>query len=217
MKNYVLHFIRHGQTDSNLRGEYFGRRTNSEVSVEGIRELIELREDYEYPPVELIYSSPLQRCLQTADILYPDRRIMLVDELAEMDFGEYEGKTFDELKDRPDFQQWLANSNMQSPPAGENGKEFLQRIQAAVVAILDHMMQNEIFEAAVLTHGGVIATLMTSMGLPQRPMQSWKTSSGRGFTCFVNPQLWERDHIFEVAGILPHGADTAFELSWRKQ
>lgn len=217
MKNYVLHFIRHGQTDSNLRGEYFGKRTNSELSVEGIRELIELREDYEYPAVELVYSSPLQRCLQTADIVYPDRRIMLVDELAEMDFGDYEGRTFDELKDDPTFRLWLADSGNQSPPGGETGQQFLQRIQAAVAAIIDHMQQSEIFEAAVITHGGVIMTLMATLGLPQRPMQDWKTGSGRGFTCFVNPQLWDRDHIFEIAGILPHGADTAFDVSWRKQ
>ena len=67
IKNYVLHFVRHGQTESHRQGVYLGRRTDSELSVEGIRELIALREQYEYPPVELVYSSPLQRCLQTAD------------------------------------------------------------------------------------------------------------------------------------------------------
>ena len=213
MKNYVLHFVRHGQTEANRRGEYFGRKTNPELSVDGIRELIALREDYEYPAVELVYSSPLQRCLQTADIVYPDRRIMLVDELAEMDFGEYEGKTFDELKDRPDFRAWLANSNKTSPPGGETGQDFLIRIEAALDAILDHMRRNEIFEAAIITHGGVIATLMTALGIPRRPMQEWKTSSGRGFTCYVDPHYWDCDHVFEVAGIMPHGANTAFEVS----
>lgn len=216
MKNYVLHFVRHGQTDSNGKGEYLGRRTDSELSLDGIRELIALREDYEYPAVELVYSSPLHRCLQTADLIYPDRRIMLVDELAEMDFGDYEGKTFDELQSRPDFRRWLTDSRTQSPPNGETGEVFLQRIQAAVAAILEHMMQNEIFEAAVVTHGGVIATLMTTLGIPQQPMQFWKCSGGRGFTCFINPQLWQRDHLFEVAGILPHGASAAFRPDWGK-
>lgn len=216
MKNYVLHFVRHGQTEGNQKGVYLGR-TDSELSMEGIRELIALREDYEYPAVELVYSSPLHRCLQTADFLYPDRRIMLVDELAEMDFGEFEGKTFEELQDQPEFRLWLADSNTQSPPGGETGQAFLQRIQAALAAILDHMMKNEIFEAAIVTHGGVIATLMSTLGMPQQPMQFWKTSSGRGFTCFVNPQLWQRDHLIEVAGILPHGATTAFDNGWGKE
>lgn len=210
MKNYVLHFVRHGQTESHRQGVYLGRRTDSELSVEGIRELIALREQYKYPPVELVYSSPLQRCLQTADFLYPQSRMMVVDELAEMDFGTFEGKSFDALKDDPDFCLWLADSNTQSPPEGESGQQFLTRIQAAVAAILEHMMQNGIFEAAVVTHGGVIATLMSTLGIPRQPLQFWKTGSGRGYTCFVNPQLWQRDHLMEVAGILPHGAESAF-------
>ncbi len=63
------------------------------------------------------------------------------------------------------------------------------RIQAAVAAMIDYMAQNEIFEAAVVTHGGVIATLMSTLGLPRQPLQFWKTSGGRGFTCFVHPQI----------------------------
>ena len=94
---------------------------------------------------------------------------------------------------------------------GESGEEFLIRIQAAAAAMIDYMAQNEIFEAAVVTHGGVIATLMSTLGLPRQPLQFWKTSGGRGFTCFVHPQIWQNDHLMEVAGILPHGATTACE------
>ena len=134
---------------------------------------------------------------------------MVVDELAEMDFGAYEGKTLEELKDDPAFCRWLANSHTEKPPEGESGEEFLIRIQAAVAAMIDYMAQNEIFEAAVVTHGGVIATLMSTLGLPRQPLQFWKTGGGRGFTCFINPQIWQNDHLMEVAGILPHGAPTA--------
>ena len=42
MKNYRLHFIRHGMTDSNKRGANAGRRTDAERSVEGIRGLLRL-------------------------------------------------------------------------------------------------------------------------------------------------------------------------------
>ena len=75
--------------------------------------------------------------------------------------------------------------------------------------MIDYMVQNEVFEAAVVTHGGVIATLMSTLGLPRQPLQFWKTGGGRGFTCFINPQIWQNDHLMEVAGILPHGAPTA--------
>ena len=117
--------------------------------------------------------------------------------------------TLEQLKDDPVFCRWLANSHTQKPPEGESGEEFLIRVQAAVAAMLDYMAQNEIFEAAVVTHGGVIATLMSTLGLPRQPLQFWKTGGGRGFTCFVNPQIWQNDHLMEVAGIVPHGAATA--------
>ena len=99
MKNYVLHFIRHGATEHQQKGVYMGRRTGSELSAEGIGELLALRREYDYPPVEVVFSSPLPHCLQTADFLYPESRLMVVDELAEMDFGSYEGKTLEQLKD----------------------------------------------------------------------------------------------------------------------
>ena len=157
MKNYVLHFIRHGRTEHQRQGVYMGRRTGSELSAEGIGELLALRREYDYPSAEVVFSSPLPHCLQTAE-----SRLMVVDELAEMDFGVYEGKSLEELKDDPEFGRWLADSHHQKPPEGESGEEFLIRIQAAVAAMIDYMAQNEIFEAAVVTHGGVIATLMST-------------------------------------------------------
>ena len=87
MKNYVLHFIRHGRTEHQRQGVYMGRRTGSELSAEGIGELLALRQEYDYPSAEVVFSSPLPHCLQTADFLYPESRLMVVDELAEMDFG----------------------------------------------------------------------------------------------------------------------------------
>ena len=70
MKNYVLHFIRHGATELQRQGIYMGRRTGSELSAEGIGELLHLQREYDYPPVEVVFSSPLPHCLQTADFLY---------------------------------------------------------------------------------------------------------------------------------------------------
>ena len=182
MKNYVLHFIRHGRTEHQRQGVYMGRRTGSELSAEGIGELLALRREYDYPSAEVVFSSPLE-----------------------------------ELKDDPEFGRWLADSHHQKPPEGESGEEFLIRIQAAVAAMIDYMAQNEIFEAAVVTHGGVIATLMSTLGLPRQPLQFWKTSGGRGFTCFVHPQIWQNDHLMEVAGILPHGAATACDNGTEKK
>ena len=139
MKNYNLHFIRHGQTESNTRPEYCGRRTDVPLSLKGIQELIDLRETYEYPPVGVVFSSPMTRCIQTAGILYPDRELLAHEGLAEMDFGEFDGKTWAELKDRPDFQEWISHSNSAPPPGGESTLDLLGRLAGALDAIICHM------------------------------------------------------------------------------
>lgn len=210
MKNYRLHFVRHGLTEGNKAGQYVGRRIDHELSMEGIRELIGLRECYEYPAVGMVYCSPMARCLQTADIVWPDRQLAVMDSLAEMDFGEFEGKTMAELRDDPDFITWMEGKSLQAGPrGGETGAEFLGRVVDGVGRIIRDMIENDITDAGVVTHGGVIMTAMAGLGLPRRPMVQWAVSNGRGYTVFVNPQLWVRDKVFEVAGIMPHGADKA--------
>lgn len=211
MKNYKIHFIRHGMTQANKEGRYVGSRTDYEICNDGMRELIDLRESYEYPPVGIVYTSPMARCIQTAGIVYPGRELMTVPQLREVDFGDFEGKTIGELKDNEDYRNWLANAHETAPPGGESGQDFLYRLVEGMRFIVDDMMKSEIYDAAVVTHGGVIMTLLAALGMPRRPMQDWLVGNGRGYTCFVNPQLWLRDGLMEVAGIMPHGAEKAYD------
>ncbi|MEG1686354.1 MAG: histidine phosphatase family protein [Angelakisella sp.] len=210
MRNYKIHFIRHGQTAGNQLGQYIGCKTDMELSPDGVRELIDLRESYEYPAVGMVYSSPMTRCVQTTGIIYGDRPLIMVPQLREIDFGDFEGKTISELQDTKPYLDWLANSTEVAPPNGESGGAFLARLVEGLRFIIEDMMKSELYDAAVVTHGGVIMTLLAGLGLPRREMQHWLVGNGRGYTCFVNPQLWLRDGIIEIAGIMPHGADTAY-------
>ena len=92
MKNYYIYLIRHGITQGNLDGKYIGQ-TNLSLCPEGKRRIEQFCADGVYPDVEKVYSSPLARCLETAEIIYPDNKLMIVDELSEMNFGDFEGKT----------------------------------------------------------------------------------------------------------------------------
>ena len=67
----TLYLIRHGLTQGNLEGRYIGQRENPPLSDRGRRELTERKETHPYPRAEALYTSPLLRCLQTAQILYP--------------------------------------------------------------------------------------------------------------------------------------------------
>ena len=205
MKNYRLHFIRHGLTEANKQGLYVGR-SDYELCVEGMQQLIRLKDEYEYPKVQVVYSSPLARCLQTADIIYPDNQLVVEDGLIEMDFGEFEGKSFFDLQSDPDFIEWLKNSLEGAPRGGESGFDFTNRVINVCDKIFNDMMQQSLSDVAVVTHGGVIMTLMAALGIPKLPFKEWAVGNGMGFTVIMTPQMWMRDHAFEIAGIMPHGA-----------
>ena len=96
MVTYKLYLIRHGMTKGNLEGRFVGR-TDLPLCEEGIAELKKLQEEYEYPDVQKVYSSPMARCVETADILYPNRLLQRVDNLREYDFGVFEGQLAKDL------------------------------------------------------------------------------------------------------------------------
>ena len=93
MRTYKIHLIRHGATDANYLGQYIGSKTDLPLSPEGFSELRLIKDDIEYPDIDVLYSSPLLRCRQTASLLYPEKDIIPVPNFTEYDFGEFEGKT----------------------------------------------------------------------------------------------------------------------------
>lgn len=202
MTTYRVHFIRTGRTGENAPGQYVGQ-LDLPLCAEGIEELEQLREDYRYPRVEMVYTSPLRRCIQTADVLYPETMTRTIDALADMHLGRFQGKSFDELRDDPDFAAWIADSAKNPPPEGEAPDAFMARIVGAVREIFGQMMEEGLRNAAVITHGGVIMSLLAGIGLPKAPMQQWATAGGTGFTLLFTPQMWMRDGCAEVFAAIP--------------
>lgn len=202
MITYKLHLIRHGQIAENLKGAYIGA-TDSPLSDEGAEKLASLADILEYPHVEKVYSSPLLRCTQTADILYPNTLVEKVPDMSEYNFGDFEGRTFAELKDNEEFMRWIEGKEGAEVPNGEASADFAARIENGIDFILNDMMKNRVTSAALVTHGGVIMQLLSRFGYPKQEPRDWVTSFGEGYTVTVTPQFWMRDRIFEVSGIVP--------------
>mgnify|MGYP000755091817 FL=1 len=68
MLTYKIHLLRHGLTRANLEGRYIGR-TDLPLCPEGRAQLEKLRDTCEYPWAERVYTSPLLRARQTAELL----------------------------------------------------------------------------------------------------------------------------------------------------
>ena len=108
--------IRHGKTYGNTLGRYIGV-TDEPLCEEGKKELEQRTMD----TVELLFVSPLKRCLETADILYPYAKQVKIPEFAECNFGEFENKNYQELKDNPKYQEWIDSMATLAFPAAVQG------------------------------------------------------------------------------------------------
>lgn len=203
MRTYKLHLIRHGMTEGNVNGQYIGV-TDIPITTNGIIELNNLRQKGIYPKCGLVFSSPMVRATETAKIIFPDQNIIINDNLREIDFGEFEGKTADELKDREDYTKWVSGE-LAAAPGGETTIDFATRLCTGIGQIVRRMMDEEVYSAGVVMHGGAIMTLLSVAAVPRRKMAQWACGNGRGYTIRITPSLYQKSGILEVIGEIPDG------------
>lgn len=104
-----------------------------------------------------VWSSPLRRCRELAAHLHA--RPMIDDRLAEMYFGEWEGRRWDDIP-RAELDAWAADVAGYVPPGGESPRDLQRRA-------LDFVASLTVPEAVIVTHAGVIRTLLAHwQGLP---------------------------------------------------
>ena len=202
MQSYVIYLIRHGAINETLKGRYIGR-TDVDLSETGKDNLREIKEKFGYPLCSKVYASPLSRCTQTCKIIYPDTEMQTVGALSECDFGDWEGKSALELAGKPEFAEWLKNSDKTPPPNGESGKDFAIRICKGFEKIVNEVINENIQRSAVVTHGGIIMTLLSVYGIPQAESYKWQMDTGYGFALRVTPSLWFKDKVAEVFDTVP--------------
>lgn len=107
MKTYKIHLIRHGLEKPEGVIRYVGK-TDLPLTARGKEQIKALDNQGIYPYAQRLYSSPLKRCVETLEIIYPEKEITTVPGLCECDFGKFENKTAEELKDDPAFSDWLS-------------------------------------------------------------------------------------------------------------
>ena len=201
MKAYHIYLLRHGQTEGNRQGQYVGR-LDLPLSGEGERQLFQYARDYGYPGAEAYFTSPLSRCLRTVEILYPGVQPTVLEELKECDFGDYEGRTIEELKDDEGYRRWATGSGG-APPNGESSLHFQARCCNGFGKIVDSLLRTGRSSAVVITHGGTIGAILAAFAFPRRPFFKWLAGNGMGYEVILTPQLWMNGQVVEVAGTLP--------------
>lgn len=207
MRTYKIFLFRHGLTSANFEGKYIGT-TDLDLCEEGVVQILNLMESYEYPNAGRIYTSPLKRSIETARLIYPDMTPVAVEDLREYSFGEFENKTVEELESKPEFKDWVKSNQEITPKSAEKMSDFKKRVVKGIDLVIKDMMRDKISEAAVFTHAGVIMSILALCGIPSRPPLEWSVESGKGYTLLINASLWGNNSSFEVFTPLPYGCGT---------
>ena len=149
MKLYV---VRHGETIENANNCLVGR-INSPLTEKGIEQAKKVREYFEDKVIDLIVSSPLDRCRQTAKIISNDTiPIYYSDSLLGRDHGEFTGKPRDSIN----FDEyWNYNKNIQYKKA-ESVKDLYDRIAKLIDDLKGEFTDKSII---IITHSGVMRVL----------------------------------------------------------
>lgn len=202
MITYKLHLIRHGLTALNLDRRYVGC-IDEPLCPEGIAQIKKKLAESDYPEAEAVYCCPLTRSRETAEILYPDSPVTVVEDLIEMSMGDFEGRSFDELKSEPAFVEWMSDSANNAPPGGENSLIFGERISQGLNAVFMDMQREKIREAVCVVSGGVIMSLLTRHTHSDRPLSAFSVKPAEGYSIGLSTQFWAAHRLIVVEGSLP--------------
>ncbi len=201
MKCYKIHFIRHGITEANLNGRYIGI-TDIPLSSVGIEQLEGVKREGFLPGAGMVFSGPLSRCTESAEILYPDIKPIIIDELTEYNFGDFENKSATELDGTEEYGKWISGVTP-CPPNGEDSAAFLKRICLGLNIMVRKMMEKGVFEAVAIVHGGVMMSLFATCGLPRKRSVEWTCDPGTGYTVRITPSLYGKSGIIEIINTIP--------------
>ena len=173
--------IRHGMTENNLEKRYCGRKNNDDLLDEGIEILVKNREAELYPSADIIFSSSKERALHTARIIYPELAPIIVDEFDETDFGDFEGKNYEDLKDNQLYQKWIDSNGEDAFPAGESKAEYVERVKRGFDKTLEIASKKDIKSIAIVGHGGTIMALLNAYA--SMNYYDCMVSTGLGYVC----------------------------------
>lgn len=176
--------IRHFKTQGNLEKRYIGRTDEPILDPTSI-------DLSKYPKTEMLISSPMLRCIQTSERIYQKYPDQVVRSLREKDFGAYEGKNFEELKDDPAYQKWLLSNGTLPFPEGEADDAFQKRTIEGFEQCISECIQKEVQTVGFVVHGGTIMSILSAYAEGSHTFYDWQVENGNGFQAKIEEEAWK--------------------------
>lgn len=169
--------IRHGATLGNLSKCYIG--STDEPLTEQSCTLLSKKS---YPYCNYIYVSPMIRCTQTAQIIYPKHAYIVCDNLRECNFGDFEGKNYLELAENFEYKKWVDSNGTSQFPNGETNDGFKNRCCDAFEKIIKSHVEDDII--AFVVHGGTIMSVLERFYIPTSTFYDWQIGNSSAYCLF---------------------------------
>lgn len=180
--------IRHGKTLGNTKGRYIGCRTDENLCSLGIGEI---RKNC-YPKAEFVYASPMKRCLETAELIYPNLSVETNILLRECDFGKFENKNYQELSDVKEYQEWIDSNGTLPFPEGEGMEAFQKRCSKGFEECISKAFSKEQKQVAMVVHGGTIMSILSRFAQPKGEYFKWQLENGGFYMLHIDKEVWEQ-------------------------
>ncbi|MBO8176926.1 MAG: histidine phosphatase family protein [Bacillus sp. (in: Bacteria)] len=177
-RSVVVLLLRHGLTEANVSKRYVGW-SNPPLCQKGMECLFKTKS--KIPHYDTVISSDLARCTETANIYFPNQTIHYWKDLRELNFGEWENHTFEDLQSDPLYKEWVANPEITRPPGGETFADFRHRMNGVIDRLYQFMIEKEVFHVAIVSHGGVLRYWLTQFHPEQKSFWDWKVRHGAGY------------------------------------
>lgn len=201
--------IRHGSTAGNLEHRYVS--TTDESLTEAAAETLR-RQSSAYPEADLVFTSPLKRCIETAAILFPGIPSESVEGLAECRFGAFEYKNYQELQGDDRYQAWLDSAGTLPFPGGESRDAFIERCCGAFLSCCRLAVRRGCRSAAFVVHGGTIMAVLDRLSDPNRSYFDWQVKNGEGFE-----GVFCQERIKNVRAVGPTGVEELYVMKQNKK
>ena len=170
-----------------------------------------MRESGQYRSIrpDLVYVSPLRRCRQTAELLFPGVPQEICRDFRECDFGEFENKNYKELSGNPAYQAWVDSGGTLPFPGGESREAFQERCRVEFARVLRARRKQAGSNAVFVVHGGTIMSILSAYA-PQGaadPFYRWQVKNGEGWRALWDETdkggiwLYDISHIGPGSGV----------------
>jgi len=174
----IVRLMRHAPTKENLEKRYIGW---TDSSLADVSSLAIVDKD-----VTKVYGSDLLRCRETAAHYFPNATYMADKRFRESNFGEFEGRTYEELKSDRRYCAWLDDPVQSPPPKGEGFDAFCARVIEGFTTL---PKGEDVYHLVV--HGGVIRALLVAFAPTEQPFWTYHTPHDKMFSLSFSRKAWE--------------------------